>query len=69
MSFHDGLLIYSLWEGYKDTLEMQTFLNECKVLGLTIVSCHTSGHADENAINQLIGHCNPENYSCTHPKP
>jgi ribonuclease J len=60
MPFHDGLLIYSLWEGYKDTLEMQTFLNECKALGLTIVSCHTSGHADENAINQLISHCNPK---------
>jgi len=60
VSFQDGLLIYSLWEGYKDTIEMQTFLNECEVLGLKIISCHTSGHADERAINQLINHCNPK---------
>lgn len=60
MSFQDGLLIYSLWEGYKNTLEMQTFLNECEALGLKIVSGHTSGHADEKAINQLINHCNPK---------
>jgi ribonuclease J len=60
MSFQDGLLIYSLWAGYKYTIEMQTFLNECEVLGLKIVSCHTSGHADEKAINQLINHCNPK---------
>lgn len=39
---------------------MQTFLNECEALGLKIVSCHTSGHADEKAINQLINHCNPK---------
>jgi ribonuclease J len=60
MSFQDGVLIYSLWEGYKETSEMQTFLNECQALGLKIISCHTSGHADEKAINQLINHCNPK---------
>ncbi len=60
MSFQDGVLIYSLWEGYKDTIEMQTFLNECETLGLKIVSSHTSGHADDKAINQLINHCNPK---------
>lgn len=60
MPFQDGLLIYSLWEGYKETLVMQTFLNECKALGLKIVSCHTSGHADEKAIKKLIEHCNPQ---------
>lgn len=36
MPFQDGLLIYSLWEGYKETLVMQTFLNECKALGLKL---------------------------------
>ena len=60
MSFQDGVLIYSIWEGYKDTIEMQTFLNECETLGLKIVSCHTSGHADDKAINQLINYCNPK---------
>lgn len=59
MSFEEGLLVYSLWNGYKNQHEMSEFLKECEELGLKIVSFHTSGHADPQTIRQLIAHVNP----------
>ena len=58
-SFENGLLIYSMWEGYKDKEQMRTFLDGCKALGLQTLSIHTSGHADVDTINQLIKKVNP----------
>ena len=54
MDFKNGILVYSFWNGYKETEEMKNFLNECEKLGLKIVSIHTSGHADMHAIEELI---------------
>ena len=59
MSFKDGLLIYSLWSGYKEDPEMKEFLSECESMRLKIITLHTSGHADENAIKMLITKTNP----------
>lgn len=59
MSFKDGLLIYSLWSGYKEDPEMKEFLSECESMGLKIITLHTSGHADEKAIKMLIEKTNP----------
>lgn len=59
MSFSGGVLVYSLWEGYKRQERMQTFLGECAALGLDTVSLHTSGHADAGAIAGLIARTRP----------
>lgn len=60
MSFKGGILVYSFWSGYKDTDDMKEFLSECKKLGLKIVTLHTSGHADEKAIKELIEKVKPK---------
>ncbi len=60
VSFENGVLIYSFWSGYKDTEDMQKFLILCQELGLKIETLHTSGHADENAIINLIKTVSPK---------
>lgn len=60
MSFENGLLVYSFWSGYRETESMKEFLSECEKLGLKIVTLHTSGHADEDTIKQLIETVNPK---------
>ena len=50
MPFENGLLVYSFWSGYRETESMKSFLSECEKLGLRVVTLHTSGHADEDAI-------------------
>lgn len=59
MSFGGGLLIYSMWEGYKKQPQMQEFLQACVEMGLSVCSLHTTGHADEETIRALIDHTNP----------
>ena len=54
MNYEGGLLVYSLWSGYRETESMKRFLSSCEELGLRIVSLHTSGHADESALKKLI---------------
>lgn len=60
LSFEDGILVYSFWNGYRETESMKTFLAECEQLGLRIVTLHTSGHADESTIKRLIETVNPK---------
>ena len=60
MSFAGGVLVYSFWSGYKETEDMKRFLSECENLGLKIVTLHTSGHADFDAIRNLVKTVNPE---------
>ena len=59
MTFEGGLLIYSMWEGYKKQPQMQAFLDACSEMGLSIFSLHTTGHADSQTIRTLIDHTNP----------
>lgn len=59
MSFENGLLVYSFWNGYRENDNMKEFLSECERLGLKIVTLHTSGHADENTVKTLIETTNP----------
>ena len=54
MSFDNGLLVYSFWNGYKEQKNMQVFLEECKAMGLKMVTLHTTGRANQNAIQELI---------------
>ncbi len=59
ISFKGGLLIYSLWSGYKVQPEMKEFLKHCQERGLEIITLHTSGHADPETIKELIKNTNP----------
>lgn len=59
MGFEGGVLVYSMWEGYKKQPQMQEFLGACTELGLSVVSLHTTGHADPDTIRKLINHTNP----------
>lgn len=59
-SFAGGLLFYSLWEGYKEDERTVAFLRRMEELGLRIVSLHTSGHADADAIDRLIETVKPD---------
>lgn len=59
MSFENGLLIYSFWNGYKEAEDMKIFLSQCESMGLKIVTLHTSGHADYNSIKKLVETVNP----------
>lgn len=56
---YGSVLIYSMWEGYKQQPEMQRFLNEISQLGIRICPVHTSGHADVHDIRMLINKINP----------
>ena len=60
MSFENGVLVYSFWNGYREKETMKIFLSECEQMGLQIVTMHTSGHADEVAIKELIATVNPK---------
>lgn len=59
MSFEGGILIYSMWEGYKEKKQMRDFLDGCAMMGLKTLSLHTSGHADADTIQQLIDTLHP----------
>jgi len=59
MSFNDGVLIYSLWNGYLVDESMNSFIEQCKNLGLKIKFVHTSGHADIQTLKELSKHLNP----------
>lgn len=54
VDFTDGLLIYSMWNGYREQTDMREFLQACEDMGLRIINLHTSGHADPEAIQRLI---------------
>lgn len=60
LSFENGILVYSVWNGYREMENMKFFLSECEKLGLKIVTLHTSGHADEKTIKRLIETVNPK---------
>lgn len=59
-SFEDGVLFYGMWKGYQEQQRMADFLKFMKDKGVKIHTLHTSGHADSEAIDLLIGHINPQ---------
>lgn len=59
MSFDDGVLVYSFWNGYREAQAMRDFLSECQRMGIDIVTLHTSGHADYETIKKLVQTVNP----------
>lgn len=59
VNFEGGLLVYSMWSGYQQQPGMSRFLKACEEMGLRIISLHTSGHADAEAIQRLLDRVNP----------
>lgn len=59
VSFEKGLLVYSMWNGYKNKPEMAEFIEACEDMGLRTIDLHTSGHADTKTIEELIERVNP----------
>ncbi|MEM1485449.1 MBL fold metallo-hydrolase [Oscillospiraceae bacterium PP1C4] len=55
----DDLLIYSMWEGYKDTEPVKQLLNFCAAHEIETVSLHCSGHAYQRGIKGLICRLKP----------
>lgn len=62
----DAVLIYSLWEGYKEDDSMKKFLEEILRLGIKIVSLHASGHAYPEDIEKLRRRVNPGEFVFVH---
>jgi len=66
VSFSDGALIYSMWEGYKIQPAFAELIDFCKESGLEIVTVHISGHADFDAITKLIDRVKPNKIMPVH---
>lgn len=63
-SLKNSVLIYSMWNGYKDN--MRDFLDEIKNIGIEIIDLHVSGHADDLTINRLIKCVKPKEVKIVH---
>ena len=62
----EATLIYSMWNGYKETDYMSEFLSEIQTLGIKVVDLHTSGHATEQDIELLKQTVNAKQTVCVH---
>ena len=60
ISFSGGILFYSMWNGYKEKEDVAKFLEFMKEKGVKVVDLHTSGHADEETITELINDVKPK---------
>lgn len=57
----DGsILIYSLWDGYKNRGRTRQFLDDVQSMGLSIETLHTSGHADLRALQRMATTLKPK---------
>lgn len=62
----NSVLVYSMWQGYK--AEMQEFLDGVNKMGVNTIDLHVSGHADLQAIEQIIKKTNPKKIELVHTK-
>lgn len=61
-------LVYSLWSGYKDNANMKKFLDKMQSLGMQIKTLHTSGHATQQAVDELTKHVVPKDTVFVHER-
>jgi len=57
---HDGLFVYSLWQGYRDSEYQQKFEKYLDQTGFERTSIHTSGHASVSDIERVITGLDPK---------
>lgn len=56
----DGIFIYSMWQGYRDSEYQQKFEKYLKSVGFASKSLHTSGHASVSDVKRLITGLDPK---------
>lgn len=61
-----AVLIYSMWNGYKQNEDMAEFLDAVQSLGMNIVDLHTSGHASTEDIERLKQTVRADEYVTVH---
>jgi ribonuclease J len=55
-----GNLVYSMWEGYLEKLPAKKLINYLVTRNFTKCYVHTSGHADTEALKQMVNAINPK---------
>lgn len=60
ISFQDGVLIYSMFDGHLEKPSFSKFMDFMKKKGAEVVTFHTSGHADPETIDRLIQTVKPD---------
>jgi ribonuclease J len=55
-----SILLYSLWEGYREEAKTQEFLKSLEERGVTVHPLHTSGHATLPALQRLVDILKPK---------
>ncbi len=61
-----SVLIYSMWQGYKESDSTREFLEKVKSLGIEIIDLHVSGHADKSTQKRLVEKVNPDKIITVH---
>lgn len=61
-----SVLIYSMWQGYKERAGVKRFLAEVRELGIEVIDLHVSGHADKATRKMLVDRVNPDNIISVH---
>jgi ribonuclease J len=59
--YANGMFIYSLWSGYKNSGKAKDFLDFIAVKGMPVKDIHTSGHADLNGLRKMVDAVRPKN--------
>lgn len=65
-SFEDGVLFYGMWKGYMEQESTKDFIEFMRSKGVKLHILHTSGHADEQTIEQLISTVSPKSIVPVH---
>jgi ribonuclease J len=55
-----SVLLYSLWDGYREQDRTKNFLEKLQSLGVTIIPLHTSGHATIPALQRMVDILQPK---------
>jgi ribonuclease J len=56
---HDGNYIYSMWNGYLKQQKTKEFVDYLTAKGFTFHQIHTSGHADIDALKEMVAAIKP----------
>lgn len=65
-SFEDGVLFYGMWKGYMEQESTRRFIDFMTSKGVKLHVLHTSGHADEETIEQVITTVSPKSIVPVH---
>lgn len=59
-------LVCSMWEGYQEKPDMQSFLSAIETMGIKVVTIHASGHARPQDVQRLISRLCPHQIVYVH---